>query len=337
MTWNDEVASELREMADKIEQGTALADEPKPECIAEMVAKADDYSVAAEAIRNMPPDSLADFRALCEKAGVPCPAATVTLTDALDGSKFSVRSISTILPPLSQGFARINGVAADGGLLCEQPVAETPEEVRDLCDREGVSYPTYEPEIVVDHILGPLTCASIEAIYAKVHSDGRILLFVRRNGKALGTATTIPIADLQRRAAEAGMDLPPVMVETHYGDENEWKSISAIKCYYGDSDKLLYSVRDGDGMWCAMTETPAQVMALCELAGWVKPKCVCVFTTPSGKPLELKPKDIRDVSWRRCQESAYLELRKKNPLERYIRESVGQVEQMLAAFEPDVG
>jgi len=59
-----------------------------------------------------------------------------------------------------------------------------------------------------------------------VHSDGRILLFVRRNGKALGTATTIPIADLQRRAAEAGMDLPPVMVETF--KQGEWIEVDSF-------------------------------------------------------------------------------------------------------------
>ena len=284
----------------------------------------------------------------CHENNIECPEPpSVTFTSGL-GVQWQYIAVTKIIPRVNDymlsGWARFGDHDYSYGVK-HIAVAKNIDTIRDLCDREGVPYPTYEPEIVVERdpsIVvarsdGGVLLDTITRLTATIHDNKPSLLIEGTRGDHTERFfTTTPISSIVGQAADMDIDLPKVTVETYYGDENEWKSISATKCYYGDSDKLLYSVKDGDGMWCAMTETPAQVIALCALAGWDEPECVCVFTTPSGKPLELKPNDIRDVSWRLCQESTYLELRNMNPQERYIRELVPQARAMMASFDLDV-
>jgi len=272
-------------------------------------------------------------------AGVPCcdpPSFTLT---GYNGAELDVCEIVSLCPGTDEhgSQSEITVHYMPDGRRMSGWAMEDPAAIRRLAAENGVPCPAEEKrEIVVDGPNGEVShWSEVDAIKAVlIGGTGYLQLTGVQDIGRCDLIVATPLADLRALAALAGIDLPSVRVETKHA---MWSGIERIECHWRDGVVCTGIIGDATSgprdVWADLT--PSQALSLCALAGWDEPKCVCVFTTPSGKPLELKPKDIRDVSWRRCQESAYLELRNMNPQERYIRESMGQVEQMLAAFEPE--
>lgn len=150
-----------------------------------------------------------------------------------------------------------------------------------------------EPRGVVVQCGGrDIRLATIDEIGAGVCPGAGPRLYVKL-GSCLSWTTT-PLADIIAQAAAAGMRLPKATVDA----SRDWTAITKAVASAG-TDGLVYTIHgEADGgpvnmMFSPLT--PAQVVALCALAGWPKPEVRMVCTYTDGAPCEVDPENISGV------------------------------------------
>ncbi|MFA5635770.1 MAG: hypothetical protein WC977_07675 [Anaerovoracaceae bacterium] len=241
-------------------------------------------------------------------------------------------------------------------LVREQSRAGNAPEPEPPCPEEE------KPKTVSIQTLGNFTVefAAITSITA-AWDDGRACLRVIGDGNSMThVSTTMPLADIQRQAAEAGIELPEVTVMPH--PEWTFSSIERVesRCDSAGTYMALYgtTVRSGekreqDGyirfrfapahvlvpvdrnlptIRLPFRFTPAQVCKLCELAGWPKPEVTMVCTYADGDPCEVDPENIFGVGVARHATT----IETNTPLAdgycvRFVREPVPVVRRMVDA------
>ena len=243
---------------------------------------------------------------------------------------------------LRQAFDRLDAALAEARAALGLELPE-PERVRAACAREGVPCPEEEKPETVDiisantggivhlHDLRPIE-ALIEALIDPEHGP-----CLRVNGYV----TKAPISDIRKQAAEAGIDLPEVTVNI---DSYRWTAIERADCHVCDDGSLLTGIigvaeRYGEHTIHTSTLTPAQVVVLCELAGWPKPKVLMVLTHCDGDPCTVDPcEDIvveYDARWHATSIARVPSPRDDGyedaDEDHIVREPVAVVEAMLAA------
>ena len=206
-----------------------------------------------------------------------------------------------------------------------------PSAIRAACAEKGVPCVGEEKPktVTVAHGAGTMRFDRLTTIATKLTAEDKPGLFVV--GAVCGTDgatfTTTPLADIQRQAAAAGIELPPVTVVL---DGNGWKSIEKVTCRTPEGK--LRTVVYGDGGDAYVDLAPAQVVALCALAGWPKPQVRCVFTYASGDPCEVDPADIQNAEYDAAFHATRVQMRNEYMyLAHYVREPVAVVEAMRAA------
>lgn len=171
----------------------------------------------------------------------------------------------------------------------------------------------------------------LTAITARLTFDNKPGLFVTGTVGATdgATFTTTPIADIRKQAAEAGIELPEVTVRAGY----EWSHIAEVQ-HRADGTTIFGQVA-GEGIHNETNLTPAQVLALCALAGWPRPEVMMVCTYCDGTPCEVNPGDITNVE--KVERDALRETKiELNPWvgespRRCVREPVAVVQRMIDA------
>ncbi|MFA5636273.1 MAG: hypothetical protein WC977_10275, partial [Anaerovoracaceae bacterium] len=137
--------------------------------------------------------------------------------------------------------------------------------------------------------------SAINAVHRDV--DGPCLRIVGDSQFATHVFTRTPLADIRAQAAEVGIELPDATV---FEDGTYWRSISCVECRWGTSD--IHTAMFGDrvdydpcqdGVYTDLT--PAQVVALCQLAGWPRPEVRMVCTYADGDQCEVAPNNISGV------------------------------------------
>ena len=194
--------------------------------------------------------------------------------------------------------------------------------------------PEEEPKTVSIPTLGNFTVkfAAITSITA-AWDDGRACLRVVGDGNSMTHVfTTTPLADIRKQAAEAGIELPEVTVNI---DSYRWTAIERADCHVCDDGSLLTGIigvaeRYGEHTIHTSTLTPAQVVVLCELAGWPKPEVTMVCTYADGDPCEVDPENIFGVGVARHATT----IETNTPLAdgrcvHHVREPVAVVEAMI--------
>jgi hypothetical protein len=212
-------------------------------------------------------------------------------------------------------------------------------EIRALCDAAGVPRPEEEPKTVSIPTLGNFTVkfAAITSITA-AWDDGRACLRVVGDGNSMTHVfTTTPLADIRAQAEAAGMELPNVTVNI---DGYRWTVIERADCHVCDDGSLLTGIigvaeQYGEHTIHTSTLTPAQVVRLCELAGWPRPDVRCVFTHCDGSACELPPDGIAHVHRhdRPYTKGTQIDLKQWDGEKSWcvVREPVAQVETMRDA------
>ena len=78
--------------------------------------------------------------------------------------------------------------------------------------------------------------------------------------------------------------------------------------------------------------TPAQVVALCKLAGWPKPEVDMVLTFANGDPCQVDPADIQNAEYDAAFHATRVQMRNEYMyLAHYVREPVDVVQRMIDA------
>lgn len=276
----------------------------------------------------------------CVRKGVPCPEPpTIALLNFYGGPITDVASITEvrrhgnatkiICTHRAQGEWKTNAVCL---------VAETPAAIRALCDAAGVPCPEEEKPRGIDivHGAGTMRLDQLTSITAKFTLANKPGLFVTGTVGATdgATFTTTPIADIRKQAAEAGIELPEVTVNI---DSYRWTAIERADCHVCDDGSLLTGIigvaeRYGEHTIHTSTLTPAQVVVLCELAGWPKPEVGMVLTFCDGEPCEVDPADVQNAEYDAAFHATRVQMRNEYMyLAHYVREPVAVVEAMLAA------
>jgi len=83
-------------------------------------------------------------------------------------------------------------------------------------------------------------------------------------------------------------------------DSYRWTAIERADCHVCDDGSLLTDIigvaeQYGEHTIHTSTLTPAQVVVLCELAGWPKPEVGMVLTFCDGEPCEVDPASVCSV------------------------------------------
>lgn len=192
-------------------------------------------------------------------------------------------------------------------------------------------------------VVGKVAFAAVDTLFVEICQDGKP--YLRIAGMADGTQreewTRTPIADIRTQAAAAGMELPEVTVSV---DGYQLTAIERADCHVCDNGSLLTDIigvaeQYGEHTIHTSTLTPAQVCALCALAGWPKPQVRMVCTYTDGSKCEVDPREDIDVeydfnwhatalSWVPSSYDGKYEEPDKYEL---VREPVPVVEKMLAA------
>ena len=220
------------------------------------------------------------------------------------------------------------------------------QDARAACAAAGVPRPEEEPKTVTveDRVGDVWRFASVNALAARM-VNGAPMLCIRgpqhTQDSTESCETQTPLADIQRQAAAAGIELPPVTVNI---DSYRWTAIERADCHVCDDGSLLTGIigvaeRYGEHTIHTSTLTPAQVLALCALAGWPKPEVRMVLTHCDGDPCTVDPcEDIvveYDARWH-ATSIAWVPSPRDDGYEdadedHIVRESVAQVEAMLDA------
>lgn len=279
----------------------------------------------------------------CIAAGVPCcdpPYADLTLNIGDRWRVFSIMELR-VSPHTGNSFIRCIGNRPDYGARYAVEntyyVTESPAAIRALCDAAGVPRPEEEPKTVRINRPGKAAAefAAVSSISAVWRDDcGPCLRIVGDSNGDAHIHTRTPLADIRAQAEAAGMKLPPVTVRIV---DNTYTGIKQVRCEWCDiMHEPATSFVTDDGDVCGTDEcTPAQVVRLCELAGWPKPEVRMVLTYADGDPCEVDPcEDIGveyDAHWH-ATSIAWVRRSRDNRYEhRIVREPVAVVEQMLAA------
>ena len=208
------------------------------------------------------------------------------------------------------------------------------QDARAACAAAGVPRPEEEPKTVSIPTLGNFTVkfAAITSITA-AWDDGRACLRVVGDGNSITHVfTTTPLADIQRQAAAAGIELPPVTVNI---DSYRWTAIERADCHVCDNGSLLTDIigvaeQYGEHTIHTSTLTPAQVCALCALAGWPKPEVGMVLTFCDSEPCEVDPASVCSVDTIRLPgERSTLVTCEDGSTICFVREPVAVVQRMI--------
>ena len=191
-----------------------------------------------------------------------------------------------------------------------------------------------KPETVtVAHGAGAMRFDRLTAITARLTLDNKPGLFVTGTVGATdgATFTTTPIADIRKQAAEAGIELPEVTVNI---DSYRWTAIERADCHVCDDGSLLTGIigvaeRYGEHTIHTSTLTPAQVVVLCELAGWPKPEVKCVFAFCDGTACEVDPARVTSVRTFRTTATRETRVWMGDDDWRIVREPVAVVQRMI--------
>ena len=286
--------------------------------------------------------------------GVPCcEPPTVTLHGPHTGNPYRYARIDT-MRTVSDGTALTGWRAGNDAVwntcdIISHVVAESPATIRAACNREGVPCPEEEkPETVAveDRVGDVWRFGAVGEIAARLCNGEPVLCMrhptVARNDWCL---LRTPIADIQWQAAEAGIDLPPVTVKCSGWT---WTRISAVTVKARSNDTLdttIVGVSDsGTGNEFPLSSartTPAQVLALCALAGWPKPEVRCEFHYCDGTVCEVDPADVRTATLfrRDTAMSKYTQIELFAQVDgsrwRDVREPVAVVQRMIDACKGD--
>lgn len=272
----------------------------------------------------------------CIAAGVPCcdpPYADLTLNIGDRWRVFSIMELR-VSPHTGNSFIRCIGNRPDYGARYAVEntyyVTESPDAIRALCDAAGVPCPEEEKPktVTVAHGAGTMRFDRLTTIATKLTAEDKPGLFVV--GAVCGTDgatfTTTPLADIQRQATEAGIDLPKVTVSAGY----EWSHIAEVQ-HRADGTTIFGQVA-GEGIHNETSYTPAQVVALCKLAGWPKPEVHMVCTFCDGTPCEIDPASVCSVDTIRLPgERSTLVTCEDGSTSCFVREPVAVVEAMRDA------
>jgi hypothetical protein len=169
--------------------------------------------------------------------------------------------------------------------------------------------------------------SSITAVWHNV--EGPCLRIVSDAIPGAPTLTKMDLADIIAQAEAAEIELPEVTVRI---DDVEWTSIDEI-AHTADGKTQFWGEFDGrEPSHHSTAITPAQVLALCRLAGWPKPEVTMVCTYADGDPCEVDPENIFGVGVARHATT----IETNTPLAdgfcvRFVREPVPVVQAMLAA------
>lgn len=280
----------------------------------------------------------------CVAAGVPCPEPPiVTLHGRHTRNPYRYARIDT-MHTVSDGTALTGWWAGNDAAwntcdIISHVVAESPATIRAACRRAGVPCPP--GEIVLDGANGATAHYREVSGLCAVMVGGMPCIQVsgtQRLGEG-DTITTTPIADIRKQAAEAGIELPEVAVNI---DSYRWTAIARADCHVCDDGSLLTGIigvaeRYGEHTIHTSTLTPAQVVRLCELAGWPKPEVRMVLTYADGSACELEcaPADIQNAEYDAAFHATRVQMQMRNKymylVHAYVREPVAVVEAMRDA------
>jgi hypothetical protein len=275
------------------------------------------------------------------REGVPCPPATVTLdvgTIGTPGSQFTFASITSLTA--CNGGAYVEGTArkvGHDGWNDDKVVwaRATPAEIRAACAEKGVPCVAEKPPrgVVVQCGGRDIRLATIDEIGAGVCPGAGPRLYVKL-GSCLSWTTT-PLADIIAQAKAAEMELPNVTVKCSGWT---WTRIDMVTVEARSNDTLdttIVGVSDsGTGKEFQLSSartTPAQVCQLCELAGWPRPKVLCVFTHCDGSPCEYAPRLIGAVTADISYHATKVAHAEADTYCSYVREPVPVVQRMIDA------
>ena len=208
------------------------------------------------------------------------------------------------------------------------------QDARAACAAAGVPCPEEEkPTVTVAHGTGTMRFDRLTAITARLTLDNKPGLFVTGTVGATdgATFTTTPIADIRKQAAEAGIELPEVTVNI---DSYRWTAIERADCHVCDDGSLLTGIigvaeRYGEHTIHTSTLAPAQVVALCKLAGWPKPQVKCVFAFCDGTACEVDPARVTSVRTFRTTATRETRVWMGDDDWRVVREPVAVVQRMI--------
>lgn len=281
----------------------------------------------------------------CVRKGVPCcdpPSVTLTLNI---GDKWRVFAVNELrVAESGNTFIRCIGNRPDYGARYAVEntyyVTESPDAIRAACAREGVPCPEEEePKTITvkDRVGDVWRFTSVNALAARM-ANGTPMLCIRGPQHTQDSTewceTKTPLANIRKQAAEAGIDLPPVTVRA----VREWTSIGRVEVKAASNDGLFCTVRGAsDGRYVVQEFAPevAEVLALCELAGWPKPQVRCVFTYANGDPCEVDPASVCSVDTIRLPgERSTLVTCEDGSTSCFVREPVAVVEAMRDACKP---
>lgn len=271
-------------------------------------------------------ESPSAIRALCAEAGVPCPPASVILSSG-NGSQWEFRTVTAIDDDAA--WSRVVGEWLEWHKHNVGCLAN-PDEVRALCDAAGVPRPEEEKPktIAVEDRVGDVwRFRTIESLSARM-VNGTPMLCIRHDSQPPNEwcETAASLADIQRQATEAGIDLPKVTVSAGY----EWSHIAEVQ-HRADGTTIFGQVA-GEGIHNETSYTPAQVVALCKLAGWPKPEVHMVCTFCDGTPCEIDPASVCSVDTIRLPgERSTLVTCEDGSTSCFVREPVAVVEAMRDA------
>lgn len=236
----------------------------------------------------------------CVAAGVPCPEPPYITLHTLRGVEVRFCGVDEISGSCAvRGMCCVPGGSGIWHDACHV-VRESPAAIRDACAAAGVPCAEEEPKTITAETLSGNTCcfravSAINAVHRDV--DGPCLRIVGDSQFATHVFTRTPLADIRAQAADAGIELPDATV---FEDGTYWRSISCVECRWGTSD--IHTAMFGDrvdydpcqdGVYTDLT--PAQVVALCQLAGWPKPEVRMVYTYADGDQCEVAPNNISGV------------------------------------------
>lgn len=174
--------------------------------------------------------------------------------------------------------------------------------------------------------------SSITAVWHNI--EGPCLRIVGDGDTDTHTLTKMDLADIQRQAAEAGIELPEVTVDE---GTSQWVKIERVDCRIHDGKPLTMVQGFAVGEELARSRygtdiTPAQVVRLCELAGWPKPEVDMVLTFANGDPCQVDPADIQNAEYDAAFHATRVQMRNEYMyLAHYVREPVDVVQRMIDA------
>lgn len=228
---------------------------------------------------------------------------------------------------LRAAFARLDRALQDARAACAAAGVPCPEE-----EKPTVSFfINYPPE---SWVLGAVTDISVSP-------DGdTVVTGTKLDGSACTFCTTLTPERIRAACARKGVPCPEgEKPETVRCSGWTWTRISAVTVRARPNGTLNTTItgvaNSGSGKEFdldAARTTPAQVVRLCELAGWPKPQVRMVLTYADGSACEVDPADIQNAEYDAAFHATRVQMRNEYMyLAHYVREPVAVVEAMRDA------